>query len=182
MMWPSVRARFFSRRSCRRPKKPGLNGISSKTNHLRLNSRFRRACVISKRINGKPRIIPAMKKITGLAFFILSVNVSLVLGADGPGIFSGQADIGSVAKPGSAEFDSVKGEYLIAGGGENIWFTNDAFHFVWAKMSGDFTLTANVKFLGADGNPHRKACLFVRQSLDSDSAYADVAIHGNGLT
>ncbi len=123
-----------------------------------------------------------MKKITGLAFFILSVNVRLVLGADGPGIFSGQADIGSVAKPGSAEFDSVKGEYLIAGGGENIWFTNDAFHFVWAKMSGDFTLTANVKFPGTGGNPHRKACLLVRQSLDSDSAYADVAVHGNGLT
>ena len=60
-------------------------------------------------------------------------------------------------------FDPAKGEYLVAGGGENMWFTNDAFHFVWKKMSGDFTLTANVRFVGTNGNAHRKACLFVRQ-------------------
>ena len=29
---------------------------------------------------------------------------------------------------------------------------------------------------------HRKAALMVRQSLDPDSAYADVAVHGDGLT
>jgi Tol biopolymer transport system component len=31
-------------------------------------------------------------------------------------------------------------------------------------------------------NEHRKAVLMVRQSLDADSAYADVALHGSGLT
>ncbi|MGO9586351.1 MAG: biopolymer transporter TolR, partial [Limisphaerales bacterium] len=74
------------------------------------------------------------------------------------GIFSNQRDIGSVAKPGSADFNPATSEYLIAGGGENMWFTNDAFHFVGKKMSGDFTLTADVKFIGTGGNPHRKAC------------------------
>src|SRR5438034_8242660 len=29
---------------------------------------------------------------------------------------------------------------------------------------------------------HRKAVLMVRQTLDADSAYADVALHANGLT
>jgi TolB protein len=121
-----------------------------------------------------------MKKILSLAAVVLSINASLVFGAD-IGIFSDQADIGSVAKPGSAEFDPAKGEYLIAGGGDNMWSTNDAFHFVWKKMSGDFTLTANISLVGTNGNPHRKACLIVRQSLDANSVYSDVAVHGVGL-
>jgi Tol biopolymer transport system component len=121
-----------------------------------------------------------MKKILSLAAVILSINASLVFGAD-IGIFSDQADIGSVAKPGSASFDPAKGEYLIAGGGDNMWSTNDAFHFVWKKMSGDFTLTANIRLVGTNGNPHRKACLVVRQSLDANSVYSDVAVHGVGL-
>jgi Tol biopolymer transport system component/regulation of enolase protein 1 (concanavalin A-like superfamily) len=63
-----------------------------------------------------------------------------------------------------------------------MWFTNDAFHFVWKEMSGDFTLTADVRWPGTNGNPHRKACLVIRQSLAPDSAYADVAFHAAGLT
>jgi TolB protein len=98
------------------------------------------------------------------------------------GIFSHQRDIGNVARPGSVTFTPATGEYLVAGGGENMWFTNDAFHFVWTRMSGDFTLTADVKFIGTGGNPHRKACLVIRQSLKPDSVYADVALHGVGLT
>ena len=122
-----------------------------------------------------------MKKIGLLALAIFSLNASLVVSASELGIFSGQADIGSVLKPGSADFDPAKGEYLIAGGGGNIWFTNDEFHFVWKKMSGDFTFTANVSFVGTNGNAHRKACLFARQSFDASSAYADIAVHGSGL-
>ncbi len=98
------------------------------------------------------------------------------------GIFSGQADIGNVARAGSVHFDPSNGDYLITGGGENMWFTNDAFHFVWVKMSGDLTLAADIKFPEMKGNPHRKACLIIRQSLAPDSVYADVALHGVGLT
>lgn len=85
-------------------------------------------------------------------------------------------------KAGSVEFDSVKGTYQIAGGGENMWFTNDAFHFVWKKMSGDLTLAANLRWIGTNGNPHRKACLIIRQNLDPDAPYADAVLHGNGLS
>ncbi len=42
--------------------------------------------------------------------------------------------------------------------------------------------TANVSFVGTGGNPHRKAVLMIRESLDSDSVYADIALHGDGLT
>jgi regulation of enolase protein 1 (concanavalin A-like superfamily) len=115
-------------------------------------------------------------------FFGLSGASQPVAFAADLGIFSTQADIGEVAKPGAVQFNSKSGEYTITGGGGNIWGTNDAFHFVWKQMSGDFTLTANVRFNGTNGNPHRKACLLVRQSLAPGSTYADVAVHGEGLT
>lgn len=118
-----------------------------------------------------------------LVFISVVLNAVLAFGQTGAlGIFSDQADIGRVAKAGSVNFDPATGEYRIAGGGENMWFTNDAFHFAWKKMSGDFRLTADVRWLGTNGNPHRKACLLVRQSLAPESAYADVAVHGSGLT
>ncbi|HUA38347.1 MAG TPA: hypothetical protein VMA35_08095 [Candidatus Sulfopaludibacter sp.] len=119
-----------------------------------------------------------------LALVVLSGSATLLFGdaTANPGIFSGQTDIGNVARPGSASFNPTNGEYLIAGGGGNMWLTNDAFHFVWVKMSGDLGLAADIKFQGTGGNPHRKACLIIRQSLEPDSAYADVAVHGVGLT
>ncbi len=63
-----------------------------------------------------------------------------------------------------------------------MWFTNDAFHFVYTRLAGDFALAAAIEWLGAGGNEHRKACLVVREGLEPDAAYVDVAIHGNGLT
>jgi WD40 repeat protein len=124
-----------------------------------------------------------MKKL-GPAFLVLFLGAGLAYGdaTTNLGIFSEQADIGNTAKPGSVSFDPVRGEYLITGGGANMWFTNDAFHFVWVKMSGDLNFAADIKFAGTNGNPHRKACLVIRQSLDPDSAYADAAVHGVGLT
>lgn len=99
-----------------------------------------------------------------------------------PGIFEGQNDIGSTQKPGFAEYHIENQIYLVGGGGENMWFTNDAFHFVWKKMEGDFAFEARVDFVGDGGNAHRKGCLMIRQSLDSDSPYIDAALHGDGLT
>jgi len=114
---------------------------------------------------------------------VLFAGAQLVRGdSTNLGIFSGGTDIGNVAKPGSADFNPTNGEYLIAGGGANIWGANDALHFVWVKMSGDLTLAANIKFLGNGGVAHRKSCLMLRQSLAANSAYADVAFHGNGMT
>ena len=63
-----------------------------------------------------------------------------------------------------------------------MWFTNDAFRFVWKKISGDFALRSAIEWVGTQGNAHRKACLLVRQSLAADSPYVDVAVHGDGLT
>ena len=98
------------------------------------------------------------------------------------GMFDGHSDVGKVLHAGAAKYDGATHSYTVTGSGENIWVSPDAFHFVWKKVSGDFALTADVAFLSAGGNPHRKAVLMVRQSLDADSVYADIALHGVGLT
>ena len=103
-------------------------------------------------------------------------------GANPFGLFEGETEVGSPRRPGSLEYDSARRAYRVAGGGENMWFTNDSFHFVWKKVSGDITLSADIAFPGAGGNAHRKACLMVRQDLSPQSAYADAAFHGDGLT
>ena len=98
------------------------------------------------------------------------------------GDFHGHADLGAPKHAGAAEFIPATRSYRVTGGGKNMWFTNDAFHFVWKKVSGDVTLAADITFAGQGTDPHRKACLLIRQTLDSDSAYADAAVHGDGLT
>jgi TolB protein len=98
------------------------------------------------------------------------------------GVFESSGDVGTVLHPGSVDYDAAKRTYTIAGSGENMWFARDAYHFVWKKVSGDVALSADIAFVGSGGNAHRKAVLMIRQSLDEDSAYVDIARHGNGMT
>lgn len=96
------------------------------------------------------------------------------------GIFTNSGDVGGPAIKGSTEFDAVNGQYRITGSGENIWAKQDQFQYVWREITGNFTAMATMRFLGR-GADHRKAGIMVRQSLDTDSTYADVVIHGNGM-
>src|SRR5688572_19536544 len=115
-------------------------------------------------------------------FVAVMVSSTAILCAGQIGIFETHTEIGAT-RQGAVEHDAGRGSYSVAGGGANMWFTNDAFHFVWKKVSaGDVTLAADISFLGEGGDPHRKACLIVRQSLAPNSAYADAALHGDGLT
>ena len=98
------------------------------------------------------------------------------------GIFESYGDVGTVLHPGSVEYDNAKQSYTITGSGENMWSTADAFQFVWKKMSGDVSLTADIGFLTKTGNEHKKAVLMLRQNLDADSVYVDIALHLSGLT
>jgi hypothetical protein len=105
------------------------------------------------------------------------------------GVFSDHGDVGtpSAIGTGKATFDAATRTYTIAGGGENMWSRADHFHYVWTKMSRDLSLTADIAFVATspasgEPDPHRKACLVIRQTLDADSAYVDAAVHGNGMT
>ena len=96
------------------------------------------------------------------------------------GIFTNSGDVGDPAKKGSVAFDSAKGQYRITGSGANIWAKQDQFQFLWREMTGNFTVNAIMEFLGK-GEDHRKAGIMLRQSLDTDSPYGDIVIHGNGM-
>ena len=98
------------------------------------------------------------------------------------GLFSQHKDIGLTPKKGHAKFDRKQDEYTVSGGGANIWAKTDAFQYVYKQISGDFTISADIQFEGQGVEQHRKAALMVRQSLTPDSAYADAALHGDGLT
>jgi hypothetical protein len=63
-----------------------------------------------------------------------------------------------------------------------MWFGMDDFQFAWKKMSGDVAISADIAFVGEKGNPHRKAVLMIRQSLDGNAPAVDIARHGEGLT
>jgi len=126
-----------------------------------------------------------MTRLTRLYAFpclVLLVRATALVGADSIGVFEGHADIGDVLHRGSVEYDAAKRSYTVTGSGENMWAAEDEFHFVWKKVSGDVTLTADIAILGTGGDPHRKAVLMIRQGLETDSAYADAALHGDGLT
>lgn len=114
-------------------------------------------------------------------FFACSILVMPARG-EAVGLFEDHRDVGAVLHPGAVKFDAAKKTYTLTGSGENMWAAADAFHFAWKQASGDAQLTADISFEGVGTDPHRKACLMIRQSLDADSAYVDVALHGDGLT
>ncbi len=102
---------------------------------------------------------------------------------DGPlGQFDGNADVGAPKLAGSASYDAAAQEYTLTGAGSNMWFAQDQFHFLWKRMKGDFILRARIEFIGKGAINHRKVGWMVRPSLDGGAAYADCAVHGDGLT
>ena len=98
------------------------------------------------------------------------------------GEFTHHQDIGSPKLAGSAAWNGVSQEYALSAGGVNMWGKRDELHFAWKRLSGDFIVQVRVEFLGQGVDPHRKAGVLVRQTLDDDSPYADAVAHGDGLT
>lgn len=95
------------------------------------------------------------------------------------GAFTNSDDVGAPPLKGSAEFASATGQYKITGSGTDIWGRADQFHYVWKEISGDFAVSATAKFL-TDGIAHRKAVIMLRRSLDTDSPFVHLAMHGDG--
>jgi TolB protein len=125
-----------------------------------------------------------LRRISALCYLMLLTQIAPPATATAPslGIFQDHQDVGTVLHPGSVEYDPAQQTYTISGSGANMWFGEDDFHYLWTKVSGDVSLTADISFAGETGNNHRKAVLMIRQSLDANSAAVDVARHGDGLT
>lgn len=112
---------------------------------------------------------------------LILITLTTSLTAGPIGIFENATDIGKIDLKGSSEFLADKGQYRITGSGKNIWFAEDAFQFLHKKVSGDLVFSMDVGWEAESKEPHRKACAMVRQTLDEDSPYVDVAVHGDGL-
>src|SRR5579863_4031023 len=128
------------------------------------------------------RKFPALLPIAMAISSCIAIHASAQTANSPVGIFESHGDVGTVLHNGSVDYDAAKRTYTISGSGENMWLGKDAFQFVWKKMSGDVTLTADISFLTKTGNEHKKAVLVLRQTLDEDSVYVDVALHASGLT
>lgn len=98
------------------------------------------------------------------------------------GIFDCFTNIGSPKLPGSASYQESEQTYLLSGSGYNIWFGTDTFSFLSKKMSGDFILQTQLRFLGDGHEPHRKAGLMIRSSLANNAPVIACTVHGDGLT
>jgi hypothetical protein len=127
-----------------------------------------------------------MKSTSGIkAAFVFAFSVMFLCASAQKkdlGIFEGHGDVGNPKLTGNFSYDPSAKAYTISGGGINIWNNSDQFFYAWKKVSGNFSLTAKVAFEGNGVDPHRKIGVMIRQSLTGEAKYADVAIHGDGLT
>lgn len=114
---------------------------------------------------------------------IILTSVALI-GSVAPriGIFDKSEDIGNPKLKGGARFDPQTNKYTMSGAGYNIWFERDEFQYLYKKVKGDFTASADFEFVGNGVDPHRKVGWMVRESLDGDASHISAVSHGDGLT
>ena len=97
------------------------------------------------------------------------------------GAFEGQTDVGRVSHPGTVKYDAPRQAYVVTGSGKNMWGTQDDFHFVWKRLTGNFILSARAHFTAKGVEPHRKIGWTIRPSLKTSGAHVTAAVHGDGL-
>ncbi|HEY2149886.1 MAG TPA: hypothetical protein VGH34_03710, partial [Vicinamibacterales bacterium] len=88
------------------------------------------------------------------------------------------ADIGAVGTPGYA-YQGPDGDLFFGGAGADIWGAADSFRFVYAPISGDAAISAE---LGGESStqPYAKAGVMLRQSLDPGSPEVILDIKPDG--
>ena len=112
---------------------------------------------------------------------LILISIAMTLNAQ-TGQFKNSTDVGNPSQKGSSAYNSTEQYYTLRGGGYNIWFERDEFHYLYNKINGDFILTANFKFEGEGNDPHRKTGWMLRSSTDDDSPHISAVLHGDGLT
>ncbi len=119
-------------------------------------------------------------RISIVAWGILLV-VPIFLACTDLGLFEGEKTVGHVPLGGSAAYDAKTATYTVTGSGANIYGEEDAFYFLWKRVTGDLILTTDAAFLTEGGHMHRKAGWMVRADLSSGAIYADALVHGDSL-
>lgn len=123
-----------------------------------------------------------MKKKTFLQAMLTCLAIWTLTSATGKNLFPVSGTIGECKLEGSVTYNPTTNTYLLTGAGTNMWLNSDEFFMACRKETGDFSLSAKVGFVGDGVDPHRKLGLIIRESFDADAKYADVCVHGDGLT
>jgi|KBSMisStaDraftv2_1062788.scaffolds.fasta_scaffold01005_6 hypothetical protein len=98
------------------------------------------------------------------------------------GVFDKSEDIGHPKMAGQGTYNEKNHSYALYGGGYNIWFARDEFHYVYKKLKGDFTLTGNFQLMGKGKVGHRKTGWMIRESLSDSASQISAVIHADSLT
>lgn len=80
-------------------------------------------------------------------------------------------DIGTVGVAGNTSLDATNGTYTVRGAGEEIFFSEDSFHFAAAQLTGDGEIRARVTGLTNTGD-WAKAGVMFRENLTAGSRHA----------
>jgi outer membrane protein assembly factor BamB len=90
------------------------------------------------------------------------------------------ADIGNPTPTGGQSFSG--GSWTVQGGGADIFYASDQFHFISQSLAGTGNVSAHITTQTAT-DPWAKAGVMLRQSSDAGSAYFGAFVTpGNGLT
>lgn len=121
-------------------------------------------------------------KFFSLLLVALVLMTGTLSGQSSLGIFDNHTDIGQCRTKGFAVYNPDNQSYTVGGGGKNMWYDRDEFHYVWTTLQGDFILRAEVRFPGKGVEPHRKVGWIVKNNLDCNSRHVNATTHGDGLT
>jgi outer membrane protein assembly factor BamB len=85
------------------------------------------------------------------------------------------ADVGYPAPQGSQLYNRGTGTWTLQGGGFDIFFNRDQFHYVWRTLKGDGVVSAQVVDQGYT-SPSAKAGVMLRASTDTSSPFYAVFV------
>lgn len=89
-------------------------------------------------------------------------------------------DIGSIGATGESTPLGGPSRWVIRAAGQDIWGTEDSFHFVYFPFAGDFDFKAQVSSVEFT-HEWAKAGLMVRESLDARSKHAFIGLTPTGV-
>ncbi len=114
-------------------------------------------------------------------FLLLWTPVIQLFAGELPHGFQFATNVGNPALSGKFLFEEKNDCWILKGSGNNIWNSRDEFFYLSRLMQDDCMVSGFISFSAEGVEPHRKAGLMFRESLDEDAPYVDVALHGNGL-
>jgi Tol biopolymer transport system component/tetratricopeptide (TPR) repeat protein len=80
----------------------------------------------------------------------------------------------------SCQYDEISDSYTVQGFGVDIWQTFDDFHFAYARLKGNCSITARIENV-ENVDEWTKAGIMIRSTLDAESPNATVLVTPRGI-